>query len=70
MCNIEGLWLTKNLTHRARLLLLDASGAMYTILSHLRPPQTILSIGKERLLVAEQGRGRILEVKRKIHVEH
>ena len=63
LCNTEGLWITEDLTHRARFLLLDYSGAMHTILSHLRSPQTILSIGKERLLVAEQGRGRILEVK-------
>ncbi|WP_305075694.1 hypothetical protein [Propionivibrio sp.] len=69
MCNIEGLWITEDLTHRARLLLLDTSGAMHTILSHLRSPQTILSIGKERLLVAEQGRGRILEVKRTPHAK-
>jgi len=65
MCNTEGLWITEDLTHRARFLLLDASGEMHTILSHLRSPQTILSIGKEHLLVAEQGRGRILDVKRK-----
>ena len=64
MCNAEGLWITEDLTHRARFLLLDASGAMHTILSHLRAPQTILAIGKEHLLVAEQGRGRILDVKR------
>lgn len=62
MCDGEGLWITEDLTHRARLLLLDASGATHTILSHLRAPQTIIALAPGRFLVAEQGRGRILEL--------
>lgn len=62
MCDGEGLWITEDLTHRARLLLLDASGATHTILSHLRAPQTIITLAPGRFLVAEQGRGRILEL--------
>jgi hypothetical protein len=62
MCNGAGLWITEDLTHRARLLLLDASGTTHTILSHLRAPQTIIALAPGRYLVAEQGRGRILEL--------
>lgn len=62
MCNSEGIWITEDLTHGARLLLLDASGVLHTILTHLRSPQTIISIAPARFLVAEQGRGRILEL--------
>lgn len=62
MCNAEGIWITEDLTHGARLLLLDASGATHTVLTHLRSPQTIISIAPARFLVAEQGRGRILEL--------
>ena len=62
MCNNEGIWITEDLTHGARLLLLDASGTTHIILTHLRSPQTIISIAPARFLVAEQGRGRILEL--------
>lgn len=62
MCNSAGLWITEDLTHRARLLLLDATGSVRTILSHLRSPQTIIAITPTRFLLAEQGRGRILEL--------
>jgi hypothetical protein len=64
LCDADGLWITEDRTHRARLLLLDASGTLRTVLSHLRAPQTVLSIGEGRMLVAEQGRGRILELNR------
>lgn len=64
MCNAEGLWITEDATHRARLLLLDTSGKLNTLLSHLRAPQTILAIAPGHYLLAEQGRGRILELHR------
>ncbi len=70
MCNNEGLWITEDLTHGARLLLLDASGSTRTILTHLRSPQTIISIAPARFLVAEQGRGRILELNRLANAKH
>lgn len=64
MCNDEGLWITEDSTHRARLLLWNTSGKIQTILLHLRSPQTILPLGPGRFLLAEQGRGRILELRR------
>ena len=64
MCDGEGLWITEDLTHRARLYLLDAFGNLRTILSHLRSPQTIIAVAPSRFLLAEQGRGRILELTR------
>ena len=64
MCNDEGLWITEDSTHRARLLLLDRTGSLQTILRGLRSGQTVLPLAPGRLLLAEQGRGRILEVER------
>jgi len=65
MCNDEGLWVTEDATHRARLLLLDHhGGSLQVILRHLRSAQTVLSLAPGRLLIAEQGRGRVLEVER------
>jgi len=64
MCNDEGLWISEDRTHRARLLLLDASGKIQTILSHLRAPQTIITLDRNHFLLAEQGRKRILQLKR------
>ncbi len=62
MCDSQGLWITEDLTHGARLLRMDTSGKTHIILTHLRSPQTIISIAPSRFLVAEQGRGRILEL--------
>lgn len=64
MCDADGLWITEDRTHRARLLLLDTSGTLRTVLTHLRSAQTVIAIGNGRLLIAEQGRGRILELSR------
>ena len=65
MCDDEGLWVTEDATHRARLLLLDhRGGSVQVILRHLRSAQTVLSLAPGRLWIAEQGRGRILEVER------
>jgi len=64
MCNDEGLWITEDATHRARLLLLDRTGSLQTILSGLHSGQTVLSLAPGHLLLAEQGRGRVLEVER------
>lgn len=64
MCNAAGLWLTEDATHRARLLHITPDGSIHTVLSGLRSGQTILEIGPGRFLVAEQGRGRILELTR------
>lgn len=64
MCDEEGLWISEDATHRARLLLLDRSGQLHVILSGLRSAQTILALAPGRLLLAEQGRGRVLLVER------
>ncbi len=64
MCNDEGLWITEDATHRARLLLLERSGKLHTILSGLRSGQTVLPLAPGRLLLAEQGRARVLAVQR------
>lgn len=67
MCNTEGLWIAEDATHGSRLLLADSSSPPLVILSHLRSAQTVLSLGPGRLLVAEQGRNRILEITRTPH---
>ena len=69
MCNNEGLWITEDRTHLARLLLLDSNGNLETILSHLRSPQTILPLSPVRFLLAEQGRGRILSLTRSLYAK-
>lgn len=63
-CTEDGLWITEDVTHMARLLLLDSSGNLQVILDHLRAAQTIIQLDADRYLLAEQGRNRILELKR------
>ncbi|WP_415764511.1 hypothetical protein [Pseudomonas sp. ZB1P45] len=63
-CTGDGLWITEDATHMARLLLLDSSGNLQAILNHLRAAQTIIRLDADRYLLAEQGRNRILELKR------
>lgn len=63
MCNPEGLWIAEDATHGARLLLLDPSGNLRTILGHLRSAQMLLSLAPGHLLLAEQGRNRILDIR-------
>ncbi|MCO6058834.1 hypothetical protein NG726_19420 [Pseudomonas sp. MOB-449] len=65
LCNREGLWITEDATHLARVLLLNNQGSLSTVLSHLRSPQTIVEVSPGRYLVAEQGRNRVLELKRR-----
>ncbi|OWJ91151.1 hypothetical protein B6S59_25620 [Pseudomonas sp. A46] len=62
LCNQDGLWVTEDATHMARVLLLSPQGRLSTVLSHLRSPQTIVEISPGRYLVAEQGRNRVLEL--------
>lgn len=69
LCTTDGLWVAEDATHGAKLLLLGADGKPQTILSHLRSAQTIFPFGAGRLLVAEQGRNRILEIRRTAHVQ-
>ena len=55
---------TEDATHGARLLHADANGTLRVIHEHLRSGQTILSVAPGLLLVAKQGRRRILEISR------
>ena len=64
LCNREGLWITEDATHMARVLLLDGQGGLNVVLSHLRSPQTIVETAPGRYLIAEQGRNRVLELAR------
>lgn len=64
MCNGEGLWIAEDGTHGARVLNAGASGMLQVVLSHLRSAQTVLQLAPGRMLVAEQGRNRILEISR------
>ncbi|WP_271412085.1 hypothetical protein [Pseudomonas sp. Q1-7] len=64
LCNREGLWVTEDATHMARVLLLAPHGDLTVVLSHLRSPQTIVETAPGRYLVAEQGRNRVLELAR------
>ncbi len=65
MCNQGGLWIAEDATHGARLLLAaGATGMPQVVLSHLRSAQTVLALEPGHLLVAEQGRNRILEINR------
>ncbi|BAN48941.1 hypothetical protein [Metapseudomonas resinovorans] len=65
LCNHDGLWITEDATHMARVLRLDSNGRLEVVLSHLRSPQTIVETAAGRYLVAEQGRNRILELRRR-----
>lgn len=64
MCDEDGLWISEDATHRARLLLFDRHGQLHVILRGLRSAQTILALAPGRLLLAEQGRSRVLLVER------
>lgn len=61
LCTPEGLWITEDATAHARVLLF-ADGEISVIARHLRSAQTIIEAGERRMLVAEQGRNRILEL--------
>jgi sugar lactone lactonase YvrE len=63
-CDADGLWITEDATHGARLLLLDPGGRLQVIASRLRSAQTLLPTGDGRFLLAEQGRNRILRIER------
>ncbi|WP_157719506.1 hypothetical protein [Pseudomonas oryzae] len=64
LCNADGLWVSEDATHLARLLLLDRDGRLHTVLSHLRSAQTLLETAPGHYLLAEQGRNRVLQLQR------
>ncbi|WP_249673855.1 hypothetical protein [Pseudomonas abieticivorans] len=62
LCDERGLWISEDQTHLARLWLLDNSGKLQVILSHLRAPQELLPMGGGKYLLAEGGRDRVIEL--------
>lgn len=65
LCSADGLWISEDSTHMARLLLLDTAGQLQVVMQHLRSAQTIIALAPGRYLLAEQGRKRILELQRR-----
>ena len=63
-CTADGLWITEDATHLARVLLLDAAGKLEVVVKHLRSAQTIIPLSPGSYLLAEQGRSRILKLSR------
>lgn len=64
LCDQEGIWISEDTTHLGRLLLLHGAGRLNTVLSHTRSGQSLLALGPGRYLFAEQGRQRVLELRR------
>jgi len=64
LCNNQGLWITEDATHMARLLRLAPDGQLHTVLSHLRSAQTLIETRTGYYLLAEQGRNRVLSLQR------
>ncbi|TWH63928.1 hypothetical protein LX59_02992 [Azomonas agilis] len=62
-CDAQGLWVSEDRNHRARLLLRKPNGELQTILSFLKSPQVLHPIAPGHYLLAEGGRDRILELK-------
>ncbi len=60
-CSSDGsLLVTEDSSAQGRLLKLDTNGEVTIIASFLRSPQAVLLLGDNELLLAEQGRNRIL----------
>lgn len=61
-CDNDGLWISEDATHRARLLLYTPNQQLLTIASFLRSPQHLYKIDEQSYLLVEQGRNRILKL--------
>ncbi|CAM3556730.1 hypothetical protein [Parendozoicomonas haliclonae] len=59
LCNHQGLWITEDATAHSRVLLWQ-NNQLTVIARHLRSAQTIIEYAPGKMLVAEQGRNRIL----------
>lgn len=59
-CDANGLWISEDSTHRARLLRSPLNGTLETIMSFLRAPQMLFALDDNRYLLAEGGRDRII----------
>lgn len=62
-CTPGGIWITEDVTNDGRLLFWDYR-ELHTIARHLHSPQAVLEEGNNAVLVAEQGRSRLLRFTR------
>lgn len=62
-CTADGIWITEDVTNNGRLWFYDY-GSFHLIASHLHSPQSVLEDGADAVLVAEQGRSRLLRFSR------
>lgn len=58
-CTDKGIWITEDVTNNGRLWFYDYK-TFHVIASHLHSPQSVLVDGANAVLVAEQGRSRLL----------
>lgn len=62
-CTPAGIWITEDVTNNGRLLFYDYR-ELHIIARHLHSPQSVLEDGDNAILVAEQGRSRLLRFTR------
>ncbi len=62
-CTPDGIWITEDVTNRGRLLYYDYK-QLHVIARHLHSPQSALENADGSILVAEQGRSRLLRFTR------
>lgn len=62
-CTDSGIWITEDVTNNGRLLFYDYQN-LHVIARHLHSPQSVLEDSDGSLLVAEQGRSRLLKFSR------
>lgn len=58
-CTDSGIWITEDVTNNGRLLFYDYQN-LQVLARHLHSPQSVLEDGDNSILVAEQGRSRLL----------
>lgn len=63
-CDEDGLWISEDATHRARLLLYTPRKELKTIAAFLKAPQHLYKVDEQTYYLAEQGRNRILKLTR------
>ena len=63
-CTDKGIWITEDVTNNGRLLFYDYQ-QLHVVARHLHSPQSVLENGEDDVLVAEQGRSRLLRISRK-----
>lgn len=62
-CTQDGLWITEDVTNNGRLMFYDYQ-QLHVVARHLHSPQGVLEEGSNAVLVAEQGRSRLLRFTR------